>query len=93
MSLPQEDQPCPHDLTSAEVEILLSSDTGRRMANIRIWCDVCEQPFLFADRIQVGLHFDGVARSMDGQELRVAIRSALDDMPSLPGARGEPSTD
>lgn len=81
MSLPPEDQPCPHDLTAAAVDIMVDPENGRRMADIRIWCEVCKQPFLFARRIPVGFDLDGVARSLDGQELRVSIRSALDDMP------------
>ncbi len=78
MSAATVDRPCPHERTAAHINVILLEDTGRRQAEIRVWCEECDEPFLWPSSVPVGVDLSGIARSLDGQELRVAIRSGAD---------------
>jgi hypothetical protein len=76
-----QDRPCPHTETAAIVEVIHLEDSDRWQAQIHIWCAHCDEPFLWPAEIPVGVDLSGVARSLDGQELRIAILSAAEVMP------------
>lgn len=59
-------------------------DSGRHQVDLRLHCTGCEEPFLFAEGIPVGIDLSGdtgAYRSSDRQELRVAVTTALEEVP------------
>lgn len=54
------------------VTVFYLADIDRFMADIRIICDACGEPFRFMG-VPLGLNKGGVAMSVDGLELRAAI--------------------
>ena len=66
---------CEHVNVEAHVGIVLLEDTGKRQAEIRAWCNDCDEPFLWPSRVPIGVDLSGVARSFDAQELRVALHT------------------
>ena len=81
MTTPNPDLACQHENAQFQVDVILLEDSGKRQADIRGWCSDCEEPFLWAEQIPIGVDLSGVARSVDGQELRVAMTSAADFPP------------
>lgn len=84
------DLPCPHDNIMTSTNMVLLTDTGKRQVELRVWCTDCDEPFLWPEEIMIGVDLNGVARSFDRKELRVAVTSAA-DVPDLgvDGAEGD----
>lgn len=72
------DRACGHQNNHASVEVVHLEDTGRRQAIIRIWCQDCDEPYHFPDSLPAGVDLSGITTDLEGQELRIAIRSAAD---------------
>lgn len=72
------DRACPHENNAATVEVILLEDTGKRQAQIRLWCADCEEPYLWPESVPIGVDLSGVARSVDRRELRVAVRNTAE---------------
>lgn len=67
---------CPHKNFESQAIINRLEDTGLFAMDLKTWCADCALPFEFPETIQIGLDLHGIARSVDGQELRVAIKPA-----------------
>lgn len=67
---------CKHENFEAQIIVNRLEDTGLFNADMKVWCRDCSKPFEFAKTIPIGLDLYGVARSVSGQELRVAINPA-----------------
>ncbi len=63
---------CAHDDFEATVEVNRLQDSGRFMADVRIKCAKCGEPFRFLG-LPAGLDLNGAAVSVDGEEARLAI--------------------
>lgn len=66
---------CPHPDFEANVTVNRLEDSGRFMADIKIKCCFCGQPFQFLG-LPMGVNMNGAAVDVDWTELRVAIRPA-----------------
>lgn len=82
------DLPCFHPRIETQVNTTYLTDSGKYAADIRIACADCGEPFAFPSHLPVGVDLSGVARSLDGTELRIAIlpqsTSALDALSERP---------
>lgn len=67
---------CPHPDFEAQVTVTRLADSGLFALDLKVWCKACALPFEFPDAIPIGIDLGGIARSVSGQELRVAIRPA-----------------
>lgn len=67
---------CVHPDFEALVNVTRMEDSGLFSADIKVWCAACALPFEWPESIPMGLDLHGIARSLSGQELRVAIRPA-----------------
>ncbi len=65
-------EPCPHPTFATQVDITHLEDNGVWMADIRISCIACDEPFRFAG-VPVGAAVTAPMVSMDGTELRAPI--------------------
>lgn len=63
---------CEHKNFDANVRVARIEDKGRFMAEIRITCKDCGEPFQFMG-LEPGLNFDGATVSLDGQEANIGI--------------------
>lgn len=63
---------CPHMNFSANVDVSRLETSGRFMADVRIKCTECGEPFRFLG-LPAGIDLDGAAVSVDGFEARLAI--------------------
>lgn len=63
---------CDHTNFDASVRVARIEDKGRFMAEVRIACKDCGQPFQFMG-LQPGLNFDGATVSLDGLEANIGI--------------------
>lgn len=83
--------PCEHPDFEAQVIVNRLEDSGLFSADIKVWCSACSLPFEWPESIPMGLDLSGVARSLSGQELRIAIRPATqpDDWSDRPITPGE----
>jgi len=70
---------CPHPNFFASVNIARLEDSGKFVADIRIKCTACEEPFRFVG-VAAGLRFDGPTCSIDGTELHAPIEPELEKM-------------
>lgn len=68
---------CPHLNFFARVNVARLEDSGKFVADIRITCTECDEPFRFVG-VAAGLRFDGPACSVDGLELRAPIEPELE---------------
>lgn len=71
----------------AEVDVNCLEDSGNFMADVRIWCADCGQPFRFIG-LPMGLDMKGAAMSVDGTEGRFAVHPANDTPHPLSGFTG-----
>jgi hypothetical protein len=69
-------QVCAHPDFDAQVIVTRLEDSGLFSADVKVWCAACALPFEFPESIPIGLDLRGIARSLSGQELRVAIAPA-----------------
>lgn len=76
-------QGCKHMAFDATVSVARLEDTGRFMAEIRIKCLDCGEPFQFLG-LPMGLNMAGATVDPDGLEARIAI---LPDSQTLSPAR------
>ena len=72
-----EPKDCAHENFKADVKVARLLDSGKFMAEIRVVCLDCDEPFRFVG-VQAGLRFDGPAVSIDGLELRAPIEPELE---------------
>jgi hypothetical protein len=72
------DRACRHEEFGAFIEVVRLEDSGLFQANIRIECADCGDSMVFPDEIPIGVDLGGIARSVDGVELRVAVRSEFE---------------
>ncbi|MBR9764726.1 MAG: hypothetical protein GYB53_14660 [Rhodobacteraceae bacterium] len=63
---------CKHTNFSASVKVVRLEDTGRFMAEVRIKCEVCGEPFQFLG-LEAGLDMQGARVSIDGLEALMSI--------------------
>ena len=63
---------CKHHNFDAKVGVARLEDTGRFIAEIRIHCTDCNQPFQFLG-LEPGLDTDGARVSIDGLKANIAI--------------------
>lgn len=65
---------CPHTAFDSKVAIARLEGSGptRFMAEVRIRCVDCDEPFQFLG-MQPGLHLAGASVSLDGEEAQLAI--------------------
>jgi len=70
------EQTCEHPDFEAQVIVIRLEDSGRFNADLKIWCAACSLPFEFPESTAIGIDLGGIARSVSGQELRVALRPA-----------------
>ena len=64
---------CPHEDFFANVDVNRLADSGRFVADIRIRCEQCGEPFHFLGILERGLLISAPATSVDGLELHVPI--------------------
>lgn len=69
---------CKHMEFSANVAVNRFEDSGGFMADVRICCKDCGQPFRFLG-LPMGLHFGGATVGADGTEARLAICPANEE--------------
>jgi len=72
---------CNHPDFEANVTVNRLEDSGRFMADVKIECSFCKQPFQFLG-IPLGLNMNGATVDVGGTELRLAIKPA--DLTFLP---------
>ena len=75
---------CKHEGFEAKVDVDRLVDTGRFMADIKIWCTQCEIPMRFIG-LPAGLDINGAAVSVDATEARMAIAPKGEVVPALEG--------
>jgi hypothetical protein len=63
---------CKHENFAAEVVVNRREDTGKVMADVRIWCARCQLPFHFVG-VEFGISFYKPMISIMGTELHVPI--------------------
>lgn len=63
---------CAHENFEASVEVSRLADSGRFMADVRVKCSQCGEPFRFLG-LPTGLDLNGASVSVDGEEARLAI--------------------
>lgn len=63
---------CEHLDFSADVQVARIENVGRFMADVRIKCTHCGEPFRFLG-LPAGIDLEGAAVSVDGYEARLAI--------------------
>ena len=63
---------CKHMNFDAKVGVARIEDVGRFMAEIRIHCLDCGEPFQFLG-LQPGMNYDGATVSLDGLEASIGI--------------------
>lgn len=63
---------CKHMNFAADVAVARLEDTGRFMADVRVRCADCGEPFQFLG-LEPGLDRNGAMVSIDGLEARMAI--------------------
>jgi hypothetical protein len=68
---------CTHPGHAVACAIARLEDSGKFMAEIRIVCVECREPFRFVG-VPAGLRFDGPAVSVDGLELRAPIEPEIE---------------
>lgn len=68
---------CAHEEFAATVAVGRILDVGKFVADIRISCAHCGEPFRFVG-VPAGLRFDGPAVSIDGLELHAPIEPELE---------------
>ncbi|GLQ09272.1 hypothetical protein GCM10007913_12040 [Devosia yakushimensis] len=64
--------PCPHMNFEASVTVARLEDSGRFMAEVKIKCAECGEPFQFLG-LDMGLNLRGATVSADGLEANLAI--------------------
>jgi hypothetical protein len=69
------DRACQHEVFDVAAVVTRLADTGLFQFGMRVHCVECGEPFVFPDSIQAGIDLQGVARSLDCRELRVAVRA------------------
>lgn len=74
--------PCQHQNFEADVDVNRLEDSGRFCADIRIKCRDCGRPMRFLG-LPMGLDFNGAAVNPNGQEARLAIHPAGEQVPGL----------
>ena len=83
---------CLHESFKADVDVQRFEDTGLFMADVRVRCVQCDEPFRFIG-VAAGVRFDRPSVSIDGTELHAPIEpevtcqlqtSATFQMPSVP---------
>lgn len=68
---------CPHEQFHADVKVARLLDSGKFMAEVRICCVECSEPFRFIG-IPAGISFDYPAVSIDGLELNAPIEPEIE---------------
>lgn len=68
---------CPHENFYATVNVARMLDTGKFIADIKIHCVECEEPFRFLG-VPAGIAWDHPACSIDGLELHAPIEPELE---------------
>ncbi len=63
---------CTHQQFRADVDVNRFEDTGAFMADIRVQCIACGEPFRFLG-VDAGLRWDRPTCSIDGRELHAPI--------------------
>ena len=83
---------CAHENFRADVAVGRFIDTGKFMADIKVYCVACGEPFRFLG-VPAGIAWDRPAASIDGLELHAPIEPegekrlmdrATYHMPSIP---------
>lgn len=64
---------CEHMEFDAQVVVNRLEDTGLFALDLKVWCKDCALPMEFPQQLPIGIDLHGVARSLSGQELRIAI--------------------
>ena len=67
---------CEHPDFEANVVVNRLEDTKRFQLDLKVWCRECSLPFEFPEDLPIGIDLMGTARSVSGQELRIAIHPA-----------------
>lgn len=77
---------CNHEQFDATVTVNRLEDSGRFVADVRVKCVQCGEPFRFLG-LPTGLDLNGAAVSVDGQEARLAIgtRETVSNIIEAPG--------
>lgn len=68
---------CRHEAFLAVVNVNRLEDSGKFIADIRITCAQCKEPFRFVG-LAAGVRFDRPLVSIDGLELRAPIEPELE---------------
>lgn len=76
--------PCKHEKTEAVLNVNHLEDTGGYMADLRITCAQCGEPFRFIG-LPCGVDMTGAAVSIDGTEGRFAILPKSKSLSELEG--------
>ncbi|WP_010137342.1 hypothetical protein [Oceanicola sp. S124] len=63
---------CKHTNFGASVKVARLEDTGRFMAEVRVKCEDCGEPFQFLG-LEAGLDMQGARVSLDGLEALLSI--------------------
>lgn len=83
---------CGHSSFSAAVDVNRLEDSGKFIADVRVKCDECDEPFRFLG-VDAGISFSRPACSIDGLELHAPIEPELEarllgrasfEVPTLP---------
>lgn len=70
---------CTHPNFFANVKVCRLEDSGKFIAEVRIHCTDCNEPFRFVG-VTAGLRFDAPTVSIDGLELHAPIEPELEKM-------------
>lgn len=73
------DRACPHPNFDVALVVKRFEATGKYVAEIRIRCAHCDEPFVFLGDLPVGVNLSGVATSLDRHELRAGIYPEIED--------------
>jgi len=68
---------CPHEQFLAVVHVARLLDSGKFVAEVRVRCVNCEEPFRFIG-LPAGLRFDGPTVSIDGLVLHAPIEPEIE---------------
>jgi hypothetical protein len=77
---------CAHEQFDALVTVSRLEDSGRFMADVRVNCSQCGEPFRFLG-LPTGLDLNSASVSVDGEEARLAIgtRETVANIVEAPG--------
>lgn len=73
---------CSHLTFDASVGVHRLEDTGQFMAEVKVWCRDCGEPFQFLG-LEPGLDMAGTRVSVDGLEANMAIAPSSKTMSPL----------